>query len=113
MMPSEFATFLPICAIGFVDKFKSLHKRKRAKMRVLKFDLTRPARTHTYTHAYTYLHHHVPRVPLMMKEGLDIHDVRSSSKLNEFLGFVSPQVDARPNVVYSHGAVYGLSIHIT
>ena len=80
MMPSEFATFLPICAIGFVDKFKSLHKRKRAKMRVLKFDLTRPARTHTYTHAHTYLHHHVPRVPLMMKEGLDIHDVRSSSK---------------------------------
>ena len=60
MMPSEFATFLPICAIGFVDKFKSLHKRKRAKMRVLKFDLTRPARTHTYTHAHTYLHHAPP-----------------------------------------------------
>ena len=76
MMPSEFATFLPICAIGFVDKFKSLHKRKRAKMRVLKFDLTRPARTHTYTHAHTYLHHHVPRVPLIQAA-------------NEFLGFVS------------------------
>ena len=85
-------------------------------MRVLKFDLTRPARTHTYTHTHTRtctMHHHVPRVLLMMKEGLDIHHVRSSSKLNEFLGFVSPQMDARPNVVYSHGAVYGLSIHIT